>query len=485
MVFVIKQRNASYLAVSFVLALTACTFSATTNGTPYDPEGTDASTTDVATADTQSGSEDDSSTTDAGESGSTGEEPEPYYGPAVYPPDRIHSPITSFVADRLHEVISLGPRLRDDVFLKAGASTTVNTNALYCFAGDDVDLADHDHLEPTLAYFLGGDAAGTTSFDRDSFAAEAGRSAGWCIDGDPSPLDLEVEAIEPRLALVHYGSNDMNLGATYESAAYPFYANMSALLDQLMTRGSVPIVFGITRRGDSESAQLWVATYNAILRGLAQARQVPFVDAFAAIDPLPGHGLSSDGLHLEGYDAGSCILTAEGLEHGYNARNLIALEVLDRAVAVLVDDVPELDGAEDPPAGDGTPALPYPVLALPFSDPRDTTEGASTIDAYPACDDADESGPEVWYRLELDRATPIRALVLDLEGVDVDVHLLEAGGGPDGCIARGDRVVEGTLDAGAYDLVVDTWSSGVPFPGEFLLVVAECDPGDTACETEL
>ncbi len=458
------------------------------DGSPYTPESeteTDP-TTGIAGTDASTSDPDASTGPDVDDESSTGADvepdPEPWYGPAIYPPGRVHSPITAYVADGLRDAIARGPQLRDDVFLKAGASTTVSHNTLHCFAGDNVDLGAHDHLAPTLAYFLGGDAAGTTPFDRETLAAESGRGAGWCIGGDPSPLQREVQAIEPRLALVHYGTNDMGFGATYESASYPFYANMTTLLDELLDQGIVPIVFGITRRGDSDGAQRWVATYNAILRGLAQARQIPFVDTYAAIDPLPGHGLSSDGLHLEAWEGGACMLVDEGLQHGHNMRNLIALEVLDRAVAVLVDDAAELDPAEPPPPGEGTHDAPWPVTALPFADRRDTSGAASSIDVYPECSDADESGPELFYRLELARPTAVRALVLDLEGVDVDLHVLDDAGG---CVARGDRLVEGTLAAGTWTLVVDTWSADAPLPGEFLLVVVECDAGDPACATAL
>jgi hypothetical protein len=470
------------LRAGLVAALTACSLPPV-GGTPYAPEldpGTTASEdSGPPPSDPDPGGESTTADTDVESTGAA--EPEPYDGPAFYPAGRVHSPITAFVANGLRDAIALGPLLRDDVFLKAGASSTVSTHALHCFAGDATDLGEQNHLAPTLAYFRGGDAAGTTPFDRATLAAEVGRGAGWCIDGDPSPLDLEVQAIEPRLALVHYGSNDMGFGATYDSAAASFYAGMTTLLDELLAQGIVPILFGITRRADSESAQRWVATYNAIIRGLAQSRQVPFVDAFEAIDPLPGHGLSSDGLHLEAFAGGACVLTDDGLSHGYNVRNLIALEALDRMVAVLVDDAPELDPPEPPPPGDGTAELPYPVHALPFADARDTTHGTAIIDAYPSCSDADESGPELWYRLELDRATAIRAMVLDLEGVDADLHLLAAGGDPDGCLARGDRMVEATLPPGTWDLVVDTWSAEAPLPGAFLLVVVECDADDSAC----
>ena len=462
-------------------------------GPPYEGSeggttGAPASPTDPA-GDTggdngsESGSEAGDGSSDGGED--TGDAPPPYYGPAVYPAGQVHSPLTDYVADNLRDIAQLGPALREDVFLKAGASSTVSYSALHCFSGDNVDLGEHDHLEPTLSFFLGGDAAGTDPFDRATEAAQSGRGAGWCISGSPSPLQTEVTAVDPRIALVHYGTNDMNFGVTYASAAYPYYANMNVLLDSLIEQGIIPVVFGITHREDSASANRWVATYNAINRGLAQARQIPFIDMFEAIDPLPNHGLSSDGLHLQGYDGGPCVLTSEGLEFGYNMRNLISLQGLDRAVAVLVDDVDALDDPDAPPAGDGTAALPHPVFELPFSDTRDTTEGEALIDAYPACDDADEGGPELWYSLELDAPTAIRAMVLDLEGVDVDLHLLDGSADPGGCLARGDRLIEGTLDAGTYHLVVDSWGAADSFPGDYLLVVVECDADDVDCAGQI
>ena len=42
-----------------------------------------------------------------------------------------------------------------------------------------------------------------------------------------------------------------------------------------------------TRRGDNPEAQRYVSIYNAVLRTLAQSRQVPFIDLYEAIDPLP------------------------------------------------------------------------------------------------------------------------------------------------------------------------------------------------------
>jgi len=73
-----------------------------------------------------------------------------------------------------------------------------------------------------------------------------------------------------------------------------YFANMSDLLDALIDAGIVPIVFGISRRLDSAAADLWVQTYNAVARGLAQARSIPFIDLRLALEPLPGYGISGD-----------------------------------------------------------------------------------------------------------------------------------------------------------------------------------------------
>lgn len=421
---------------------------------------------------------------DTGDESSSGGDPPAPYAPIRYPAGRVHSPVTAYVADTWRSVAEVSSQPREDVFLKAGASSTVNTNTLFCFESDvTTDLGTHRELADALAYFRSGDAAGTSAFARVTLAAESGRSAAWVVDGEPSPLQQEWSAIAPRVALVHYGTNDMNLGATHGSAMVPFHEAMMTIVDDMLGRGTVPVLFGITRRGDSPAADLWVESYNAVIRGMAQSRQVPFIDLHAAIDPLPDHGLGSDGVHLLAFGDGACVLTDEGLQWGYNMRNLVALEGLDRAMAVLVDDVPSLDGEAPLFTGEGTLDDPIQIDVFPFAHASDTTLAPSSeIDVYPPCDDADESGPEMRYRLELEAPTPLRILVLDGPEVDVDVHVLEAGGDGDTCLTRADRRIEGELPAGSWDIVVDTWSAGGDtFAGEYLLVVLPCGPGDEAC----
>ncbi len=406
--------------------------------------------------------------------------PGPPYAPVLYGDDGIQSPITPFVADTLSALATAG---QPDVFMKVGASSTASQATLYCFASDaTTDLGASTDLADTLAFFRAGDAAGSTPFDRDTVAAVSGMNAGWAISGDPSPIGEEIAAIDPRLAVVHYGTNDMGLGTTHDSAMPGFYRNMTDLLDGLIDQGILPILTGISPRGDSASANEWAETYNALIRGLAQARQIPFIDLHLATWDLDGHGLSGDGLHLESYSGGPCVLTDEGLEHGYNVRNLIVLDALDRVQRVLDgedppdDDLPVLEGA-------GTFDDPFAIPGLPFTNARDSRDASQAeLDEYTGCDyDADESGPEWIYELTLAERTAIRASVLDGEGVDIDLHLLD-GTGEDDCLSRSDRTLETTLDAGTYFFALDTYvSSGEEQGGDFLFLVLTCDAGDADC----
>lgn len=395
--------------------------------------------------------------------------------PALYPDDQLQSPIPPFVRDRLVALAARGDGLEPHVFMKVGDSITEDTNALGCFAGSKVNLADRDDLQPTLDHFLAGDASGSTPFDRDSRAAEVGETADWALTGDPSPVEKEMDALDPAFALIQYGTNDMQMGTTYLSAIWNFGDTMLQLLDFVADEGVVPVLVTIPPRLDIEEAGDWVPTYNAVIRGLAQGRQVPLVDLELGLRSIDGYGLSSDGVHLDAYDSGACKLSEQGLQYGNNLRNLLLLDALDRVRrAVLQGEA--LDDAGEALEGAGTPADPFVVEAFPFTDLRDTRDATTTaIDVYDGCgSEADESGPEYVYRLDLEKRTTVRALVFDQGDVDVDLHLL--GDTVDGaaCIDRDDADLEMTLDAGTWHFVLDSYvKDGDVRAGEFLFVVVK------------
>jgi hypothetical protein len=397
--------------------------------------------------------------------------PPPPEGPARYPTDHTLSPLTPHVAELLRAAHGAG--LAEDVFAKVGDSITVSTSFLHCFAGADVDLGGRDDLAPTVEHFLGGRAGDSTPFDRDSLAAGIGWSAFAALEGAPSPLDRELDALDPSFAVVMFGTNEVGWRHPVD-----FGEDMLAIIDGLLGRGVIPLLSSIPPRDDDPGADAAVPQLNAVVRGLAQGRQVPFMDLERELRVLPGHGIGGDGVHLDAYaDGGArpCVFSAEGLGHGYNWRNLLFLQTLHRVLEVVLDGADAPDPPQPRAAGEGTAAAPFTIDETTWSDLTTTLDGPeSDLRTYTGCGASqDESGPEVVYELVLDAPAALHAIVVDGADVDVDLHLLGGAVREDACLLRHDREIATELDAGVYYLVLDTYvpGDGRPREGEFLLVV--------------
>jgi hypothetical protein len=411
-----------------------------------------------------------------------------------YPAGVVHSPLTSGVIERLREVVHGRTDGELRVFMKVGASDTVDRRNLQCFAGGShpffhVDLGDRPELEPTLEFFRSGDARGINPFVRTSLAAKVGRSAVWAISGGPTPIHQERRAIRPAWALVAFGTNDLNLGTSPRDSVWAFRDNMAAVIDLVVAEAVVPIVIGVSPRNDSGVAAAWAPTFNTVLRSLAESRQVPFVDLLYASGGLPGRGMAGDGVHGNSYQPTKgvvqpCVFTAEGLQYHYNVRNLVTLEALDRLRRAVVESVEPEAPPLAPIEGEGVLGSPFVIDAVPFTHMGDTaTSDQRSFDRYPDCDDGqDESGPEVVYRLDVVEDRSLRVLLFASGQVDADLHVLDESA--ETCMFRDGRLFEGTVRRGSYLLVVDTFvgRDGRERSGEYLLVVTPCEPGDRACE---
>ena len=404
------------------------------------------------------------------------------------------APVTPSVLARAKAIGALDATRKDDVFIKVGASGTVNKNFAYCFAGPaqpsySLDLDGRSAMMPSIDFFRAGDAAGTTPFDRDTLAAKVGMSASWAITGSPSPLDQEVQALNPRFAVVNYGTNDMGQGVTFASALFPFAENLSKILDQLESGGIIPIVTGLNPRTDSVAAGQWVPTYDALTRALAEARQLPFLSLYYSAKGLTNQGMIADGIHGNAYNPGGgaqpCIFTSEGLGFNYNKRNLLTMELLQHLHSGVVLNQPATEFPGAVYAGTGTATFPIVVDVLPFSHSGDTSlSNERNIASYDSCAATqNEAGPELYYTLTLPAPTPLRIVLFDREGVDVDVHLLSGGLNGNSCVARNDRLIQGTFPAGTHHIVVDTFTapSGEQ-SGAYTLVVLPCAAGDPDCK---
>ena len=412
---------------------------------------------------------------DAGVTGD-GAQPEASSYHAVYPTSRTHSPITPHVVSRLKQISAASAKQNPRVFSKIGDSITVSTHFMHCLAGAHVILQGRTHLQPTINHFkldLGG---GVTPFNRSSLCAISGWSASTALSGNPSPLQKEIAAAAPRFAVVMYGTNDIG-----GNNIFGYADNMLNIVDTLIQGGVIPLLSAIPPRDDSAWANTQVPRYNAVVRGIAQARQVPFMDYHRELLKLKDHGMSKDGVHPSAYytpwGARSCDFTPAGLQYGYNVRNLISLESLHRAKAVVLDSAAAPDAPGQRRQGDGSPKSPIMIKALPFTDLRNT-KGAphKNIHTYPGCKGTqNESGPEFLYRLTLTKAVKIRAMVFDRNEVDIDVHLLDTTATGAGCIQRSHNAISAQLQPGTYHFSLDTFvnSSSKELAGEYLFVVLE------------
>lgn len=401
-------------------------------------------------------------------------EPPPDPIPARYATDRTLSPLTPHVAAHLREVITRDAKRQAQVFAKVGDSVTVNVNFLHCFTGSNVDLAAYANLQETLDWFASGDAAGSNPFERTSLAATVGWSAFSVLSGVPSALDEETTAIQPRFAVVMFGTNDVEIGDIYGYAD-----DMLDITDNLLAQGIIPILSTIMPRDDDPTSDALVPRYNLALRAIAQARQVPLIDLHRELLPLPDHGLSGDQIHPKVFRAGQgCVFTPEALTAGYNLRNLLTLQSLDRLRRSVLDtETPPDPPEQNPLQGDGSPQNPFVIDSLPFTDTRDTSSGGSdTIDTYTGCNATqNESGTEFFYRLDISQPTTIRAFLFDRGDTDIDLHLLSDTPTASACIARDHRTLSRTLQPGTYHFSLDTFvnTSGDAFDGEYIFIILQ------------
>ncbi len=383
------------------------------------------------------------------------------------------SPFTASMVSSLRRIARRHER-QDDVFMKVGDSSTVSRGFLTCFSDDDeLDLAGRNTLRATIEHFRDGNASGRDPFLRHSRAAAEGWSARQVLSGHPSPLIAELRATRARFAFVMNGGNDVEGRDPYQYAS-----RMLRIVELLTHQGVIPILNSVPPRADDAESNRWVTRYNAVSRAVAMANHLPYLDYHQVMMALPRHGLAGDGVHpnaliVDGR-ARACDFSREGLTHGHNARNLLALRALDALRRTVVEGEDAPDAEATTASGAGTAEDPVEVRELPFAELRDTrTDGSASIDRYPGCDaEQDESGNELVYRLRVDQPIRIRIMAVGRRDTDVDVHLLRGEPTGEACVERADHELARELTPGVWYLSVDTFTAGEPLAGEVLVSIS-------------
>lgn len=179
------------------------------------------------------------------------------------------------------------------------------------------ELGPHQDLFPTIEHFAG-------SFERIGMAAKRGFNTHRILDASSnirapcesgeSPLTCELRVHRPAFAILSLGTNQVWEPDEFE-------AGMRQILDVLLARNVVPI---LSTKGDNLEGDHRI---NHIVACLAQEYDVPLWNFWAAIQPLPNHGLQPDLEHLS-YGVPD-FSNPKALQTAWTVRNLTALQVLN------------------------------------------------------------------------------------------------------------------------------------------------------------
>lgn len=396
-----------------------------------------------------------------------------------YPKAPVHSPITASIATHLKSVVLNGSGQNNNVFMIVGDSLSTGRedgeNAWflgqfeYPYAtGNEsgwvsiMDLKGYEELQPAHAFFKSAvvphrtaGQASTSPYARYSLAARVSMGASWAITGDPSPLQQEIDAINPKFAIIMYGSNDVSSYGGFPVNIDVIIGNILKIIDVCISQGIVPVVTAPHIRYGYDDACI---TLQYALRAACQDRQVPYINYLKTMVPLPDHGLGNNhDVHPKVLAWNrACVFHPEALDYGRNLRNLITLQSFDRMYQIFQNNEPSLNPEPPALAGNGTANDPYIVDEIAFVDSGETTSGRN----------------EFFYQLTITEGFDLRTIVTCQDDADIDVSLLDD---QFNLLATHDLLVERTINPGTYYVRVENSGADPAKSGKYQLVIMNTD----------
>lgn len=263
--------------------------------------------------------------------------------PSATPPREVELrdyPVVPVVSGRAREIFRAGEaRGRNArVFTKVGDCVTDSPDYLIPFGTGDYDLGEYGYLQEIIDYYSAitvreVEGQAVNSFSNPSLAAASGfTSAGpldptwanphWCLDGE-SPLTCEYRLSNPSLALIMFGTNDVQF---VEAGKFEQY--MRAIVEETMASGIVPV---LSTFPPQPTALEQVEAYNRIIIRIAVDHDVPLVNLWLALQDTPGYGVDAEHVTSLTVPADGCAacFTEGHMEAGITVHNMITLMALN------------------------------------------------------------------------------------------------------------------------------------------------------------
>ncbi len=226
------------------------------------------------------------------------------------------------ISDAMRDVYQRGLLLGNDPrrFSVVGDCQNVSSYFLATFdkPGDYRLGEKYAYLQPTIDYYRG-------SFSRVSLAVKGGFNVAAVLSplrADPkscnpneSPLDCELRVWKPSVVFVSMET------WWSEKPAEEYDKYMRRVIERILESGAVPII--ATKADNLEGDH----SINATIAQIAYDYDIPLWNFWAAVQPLPNHGLWKDGFHLT--FARNFFDDPQRMKSAWPWRNLTALQTLD------------------------------------------------------------------------------------------------------------------------------------------------------------
>ena len=226
------------------------------------------------------------------------------------------------IGDSMRSVYEKGLALGNDPkhFSIIGDCQNVSSYFLsvYDKPGDFSLGEEYAYLQPTIDYYKG-------SFSRKSLAVKGGFNVAAILSplrADPkscnqgeSPLDCELRVWKPSVVFVSMET------WWSEKPAREYDKYMRRVIERILETGAVPIIATKADNLEGDNA------INVTIAQIAYDYDLPLWNFWAAVQPLPNHGLSPDHFHLT--FARNFFDDPVRMKSAWPWRNLTALQTLD------------------------------------------------------------------------------------------------------------------------------------------------------------
>jgi hypothetical protein len=210
------------------------------------------------------------------------------------------------------------------VVSKVGDCNSTEWLFLQPFAQDQYSLGEFAELQNTVNWFA-------PSFALRTYAAHNGlnvhavRDPTWAnpsvCQTDESPLLCEYRLHNPAIAVIMFGTNDMVVLTPQQ-----FDHSLRRIIIESIEAGVIPLVSTFPRHLSFPERSI---LFNQIVVRAALDYNVPLINLWLALEPLPNHGIAEDNFHLTGPLTRAADLNQPNLQTGYPMRNLITLQAID------------------------------------------------------------------------------------------------------------------------------------------------------------